>query len=86
MTSEKPNTISGNDKNHSKGDFIDGSFVNAFKQPVFYTFASEKSPGHETFTRHRIKLYKTINQPNSNRKIVYVENDKNNNIISMMKP
>ena len=54
----KPLNITGIDKINCKYDCIDGSIVNGFREPILYSFAVHKPPGHKLFKEPRIKLFK----------------------------
>ena len=56
--SDKPINITGIDKNHLKGDCIQGSIVNGIRQPVLYSFDFSSPPGHKISKEPRIKLFK----------------------------
>ena len=46
---------------HLKRDCISGSILNGLRQPILYSFALEKPPGHEIYDELKTKLFKTIN-------------------------
>ena len=56
--SDKPINIIGVDKVHLKCDCVDGSIVNGIRQPVLYSFALDKPPGHKIYKEPRVKLFK----------------------------
>ena len=46
--SNQPINITGVDKTHLKCDCINGPIVNDIREPVQYSFAFDKPPGHKT--------------------------------------
>ena len=46
--SDRPINITGVDKIHLKCDRIQGSIVNAIREPILYIFALSSPPGHKT--------------------------------------
>ena len=44
---DKPINITGIDKVHLNCDCIDGSIVNGVREPILYSFALDKPPGHK---------------------------------------
>ena len=60
--SNKPVNITGVDKIHSKSNCIQGSIVNAIREPILYSFAIGKPPGHKIFEEPRIKIFEKINK------------------------
>ena len=53
---EKPPNITGNDKLHLKGDCINESILNGTREPILYSFVSDKLPRHKIYKEPRIKL------------------------------
>ena len=47
--SDKPINITGIDKIHLKCDCIQGSIVNGIREPILYSFASSRPPGHKIY-------------------------------------
>ena len=45
--SDKPVNVTGIDEVHLKCDCITGSFVNGVREPILYSFALDKRPGHK---------------------------------------
>ena len=77
--SEKPVSISGNNRIQLKCDFIDGSIENRIKQPILYSFALDKPPGQKIIKRPRTKFEKKIERKSVSNKFTFnVEDDKNN--------
>ena len=58
----RPITITGIDKIHLNGDFINGSIFNGVTEPILYSFALSSPPGHKIYKEPRIKLFKKINK------------------------
>ena len=58
--SDKPNNITGTDKNHLKCHCIQGSIVNGIREPILYSFALSSPPGHKIYKELRIKLFKRV--------------------------
>ena len=56
--SEKPSSITGNDKILLKCDCIQGSIMNGIREPILYSFALDQPPGHKIYKEPRIKLLK----------------------------
>ena len=73
--SDKPINITGVDKVHSKGDCVDGSIQDGVRQPILYSFALDKPPGHKIFKEPRIKLLKKVNKPVLSHISFYLEDD-----------
>ena len=60
--SERPNNFTGIDKTHIKADFINGSIVNGFREPILYSFALDQLSGHKIFEEPRVKRFKKVNK------------------------
>ena len=56
--SDKPIFITRIDKAHLKCDCIQGSVVNGAREPILYSFALGKPPGHGIYNQPRVKLLK----------------------------
>ena len=56
--SDKAINITGIDKIHLKCDCIQGSIVNAIREPILYSFAFSSPPGHKIYKEPRVKLFK----------------------------
>ena len=54
---DKPINVTGIDKVHLKGDFVDGSIVNGTREPILYSFALSSLPGHKFYKEPRVKLF-----------------------------
>ena len=61
-TGDRPINITGIDKNHLKCDCINGSIVNANREPILYSFALSSPPGHKKIKERRIMLFKKVNK------------------------
>ena len=48
------------DNVHLKRDCIYGSIVNGVREPILYSFALDKPPGHKLYKEQRTKLFKKI--------------------------
>ena len=48
--SQKIVNLNSTNKIHLKCDVIDGSVVNGLRQPIFYSFVSDKKPGYKVFS------------------------------------
>ena len=48
--SENIVNLSNTNKIRLKCDVIDGSVVNGFRQPILYSFVSDKKPGYKVFS------------------------------------
>ena len=59
---DRPINITGIDKIHLKADCIHGSIVNGVREPILYSFALDKPPGHRIIKEPRIKLFKKVNK------------------------
>ena len=55
--------ITGIDKVHLKCDCVHGSIVNGIREPILYSYALDKPPGHQIIKEPRVKLFKKINKP-----------------------
>ena len=53
--SDGPINITGTDKIHLKCDCIDGSIINGIREPILYSFALDKSPGHKIYNEPRVR-------------------------------
>ena len=60
--SDKPINVTRIDKIHLETDCIQGSIVNAIREPILYSFALSSPPGHRIYKEPRIKLFKKINK------------------------
>ena len=46
---------------HMRCNWINGSFLRGAREPILYSFASDKPPGHKIGTAHRKKLFEINN-------------------------
>ena len=60
--SDKPVNIIVIDEIHLKCDCMSGSTLNGIRQPILFTFALDKPPGHKRYKEPRDKLLKKINK------------------------
>ena len=67
--------ITGIGKIHLKTDCFHGSKVNGVREPILYSFALYKPPGHKIYKEPRIKLFKRINKPVLSHIPFYLEDD-----------
>ena len=65
------------DKNHLKCDVIDGSVADGARQPILYSFVSDKHPGYEVFCQHETMHYEKMNKSVVNTIFFYFEPDDN---------
>ena len=56
--SDKPVNFTGIDKIHLKCGFVIGSFVNVIREPVLYSFGSDKAPSHKTYNEKKSNFQK----------------------------
>ena len=73
--SEKPINTTGIDKIHLKCDCINGSFVNVIREPILYSYGLTSPPGHKTYKRSKIKLFRKINKSVLSHITFYLEDD-----------
>ena len=73
--SDRPINITGNDKVYSKCDCIQGSIVNGIPEPILYSLALSKPPGHKIYKEPGVKLFQKINKPVLSRITFYLEDD-----------
>ena len=73
--SERPINITRNDKIHPKCNVVDGSIVNGVREPILYSFALDKAPGHKIYKEPKAKLFKKINKSVLSHIIFYFEDD-----------
>ena len=60
-----------------KCDVIDGSVVNGLRQPILFSYVSDKKPGYKVFCEPETIHYKTANKKILNTITVYLEDDNN---------
>ena len=73
--SNRPRNITAIDENHLKADCINGSIVNGIREPILFSFALDKPPGHKKFKGSRTKLFKKIIKPVQSHITFYLEDD-----------
>ena len=73
--SSKPTDLTGIDKVHLKCDCINRFIVNGNWEPILYSFALDKPPGHKTYKEPKIKLLKRINSNAFSHITIYLEDD-----------
>ena len=56
--SEKISNLTTIEENQLKCDVFDGSVVNGLRQPIHFSFVSEKLPGNRVFCEPQRTLYK----------------------------
>ena len=59
---DKPINITGNDKNHLKCDFINGSIVNGIREPILYSFALSSPRGHKIYNQPKVKIFGKVSK------------------------
>ena len=60
---------------HLKCDNIDGSIVGGLRQPILFSFVSDKPSGYKVFCEPETTHYKKINKSVLTTKTFYLEND-----------
>ena len=73
--SEKRNNIRAVDWIHSNCDCINGTIVSGVIEPILYSFAIDKLPGHELYKTPGIKLFRKINRSVLSQSTFYSEDD-----------
>ena len=58
-----------------KRECVNGSFVNGVREPILYSFATHKPPGHKVYGEPGIKLFRRINISILSHMIIYLEDD-----------
>ena len=58
--SQKILNLSSTNKKHLKCDVINGSVVSCLRQPILYSFVSDKKPGYKVFCEPETVHYKKI--------------------------
>ena len=76
-TSQKVVILGSTNKIHLKCDCIDGSVVKGLRQPILYSFVSDKLPGYKVFCEPETIHYKKINKSVLNTITYYLEDDNN---------
>ena len=75
--SQKIVNLSITNKRHLKCDAIDGSVVNGIRQPILYSFVSDKPSVYKVFCEPETIHYKKINKSVLNTITFYLEDDNN---------
>ena len=73
--SDKPINITGIDKVHLKCNVVDGSIVNGVREPILYSFALYRPPGHKIYKEPKVKLFKKTNKSVLYHITFYIEDD-----------
>ena len=73
--SEKHINITGINKNQLRCYCINGSIVNGVREPILYSFALDKPPGHKIFEEPRMKVFKKIKKSVLSHITFYLEDD-----------
>ena len=76
-TSQKYVNLGSTNKIHLKCDFIDGSVLNGIRQPILFSFVSDKKPGYKVFCEPETIHFKKINKSVLNTITFYLEDDNN---------
>ena len=72
--SQKIVNLNSTNKIHLKCDCIDGSVLNGIRQPILFSFVSDKSSGYKVFCEPETIHYKKINNSVLNTITFYIEN------------
>ena len=72
--------LSSTNKIHLKCDAIDGSVVDGVRQPILYSFVSDKPSGYKVFSEPETIHYKKINKSVLNTITFYLEDDNNKEV------
>ena len=78
--SRKIVNLNNTNKIHLKCDCFDGSVVNGNRQPILYSFISDKPSGYKVFCQPETIHYKKINKSVLNTITFYLEDDNNNEV------
>ena len=73
--SNKPNYFTGIDEIHKKCECINGSIVNGSREPILYSFASDKSPGFKKCKEPKSKCFKKVNKSILSQINFYLQDD-----------
>ena len=68
-------------KVHRKCDIIDGSGLNGVRQAILFRFILDKKPGFKVFCEPETLHYKKINKSILNSITLYLEDDKNEEVV-----
>ena len=83
--SDKPNSITGNDKVHLKSDCFFGSIVNGIGEPILYSFGLDQPPGHKVYKEPRIKPFKKLKKSVSFNITFYLDDDDHKRLVFINK-
>ena len=78
--SQKTVNLSSTNKTHLKCDAIDGSVVDGVRQPILYSFVSDKPSGYKVFCEPETIHHKKINKSILNTITFYLEDDNNEEV------
>ena len=73
--SDKLINITGIDKIHLKCDCLQRSIANGIREPILFSFALSSPPGHKTYKKPRVKLFRKINKSVLSHITFYIEDD-----------
>ena len=79
-TSQRVVNLGSTNKIHLKCDVIDGKVVNGLRQPILYSFVSDKLPGYKVFSEPETIHFKKINKSVLNTITFYLEDDNNEKV------
>ena len=79
-TSQKAVNLSSTNKIHLKCDVINGSVVQALRQPILYSSVLDKLPGYKVFSEPETIYYRKINKSVLNTILFYLEDDNNEEV------
>ena len=77
---DKPINITGSDKVLLKCDCINGSIVNGFRKPIFYSIVLSSPPGLKIYKEPRVKLLKKVKKSVLSHINIYLEGDDHNHL------
>ena len=80
FTIEKILNLGKTDKIHLECDCFDGSLANGIRQPIIFSFDSDKLSGYKIFCQPEKIDYEKINKSVLNTITVYTENNNNEKI------
>ena len=72
---DKPINITGIDKVHLKCDCVIGRIVNSVREPILYSFALDKSPGHKIYFQPTVKPFWKVKKSVLSLITFYLEDD-----------
>ena len=79
-TSDKISNLYSVNKIHLECYSIDGSVINAVRQPILYSFVLNKKPGYKIFSEPETFHYKKIKKSILNTITFYLEDDNNKEV------